>query len=93
MLFFCAYTGTPLVLALFLQDGLGFSPLHSGLTASAYAVGAAMLGARSPAGCCPGCGRGCWSARLVLFGVGVAAGGALVGSAAGRASRRRTSRC
>ena len=40
LLFFCAYTGTPLVLALFLQDGLGYSALHSGLTASAYAVGA-----------------------------------------------------
>ena len=26
VLFFCAYTGTPLVLALFLQDGLGFTP-------------------------------------------------------------------
>jgi EmrB/QacA subfamily drug resistance transporter len=42
LLFFCAYTGTPLVLALFLQEGLGFSPLRSGLTASAYAVGAAL---------------------------------------------------
>jgi MFS family permease len=42
LLFFCAYTGTPLVLALFLQEGLGFSPLQSGITASAYAVGAAI---------------------------------------------------
>jgi MFS family permease len=42
VLFFCAYTGTPLVLALFLQEGLGYSPLQSGLTASAYAVGAAL---------------------------------------------------
>ena len=39
VLFFCAYTGTPLVLALFLQDGLGYTPLQSGLTASAFAVG------------------------------------------------------
>jgi EmrB/QacA subfamily drug resistance transporter len=42
LLFFCAYTGTPLVLALFLQEGLGFSPLQSGMTASAYAIGAAV---------------------------------------------------
>lgn len=42
VLFFCAYTGTPLVLALFLQDGLGFSALQSGLTASTYAVGTAV---------------------------------------------------
>jgi predicted MFS family arabinose efflux permease len=42
VLFFCAYTGTPLVLALFLQEGLGFSALRSGLTASAYAVGVAL---------------------------------------------------
>jgi EmrB/QacA subfamily drug resistance transporter len=42
VLFFCAYTGTPLVLALFLQEGLGYSPLQSGLTASSYAVGAAL---------------------------------------------------
>ncbi|MEU2348157.1 MFS transporter [Modestobacter sp. NPDC049651] len=42
VLFFCAYTGTPLVLALFLQDGLGFSALQSGLAATAYAVGAAV---------------------------------------------------
>jgi MFS family permease len=42
ILFFCAYTGTPLVLALFLQEGLGFSALQSGLTASAYALGAAL---------------------------------------------------
>ena len=42
LLFFCGYTGTPLVLAFFLQDGLGFSALQSGLTASAFAVGATV---------------------------------------------------
>jgi EmrB/QacA subfamily drug resistance transporter len=42
LLFFCAYTGTPLVLALFLQEGLGFTALQSGITASAYAIGAAV---------------------------------------------------
>ncbi len=40
--YFCAYSGLPLVLSLFLQDGLGFSPERSGLTAGAYALGAAV---------------------------------------------------
>jgi EmrB/QacA subfamily drug resistance transporter len=39
VLFFCAYTGTPLVLALFLQEGLGYTPLQTALTATAFAVG------------------------------------------------------
>lgn len=39
--YFCAYSGLPLVLSLFLQDGLGFSAERSGLTAGAYALGAA----------------------------------------------------
>ncbi len=39
LLYFAGFSGTALVLSLFLQDGLGFSPLESGLTASALAVG------------------------------------------------------
>lgn len=42
LLYFSAYAGLPLVLALYLQDGLGLTPLVSGLTASAYAVGAGV---------------------------------------------------
>lgn len=42
LLYFAAFTGTPLVLSLFLQEGLGFSALRSGLTASSFAVGAAV---------------------------------------------------
>ena len=42
VLYFAAFTGTPLVLSLFLQEGLGFSALRSGLTASTFAVGAAV---------------------------------------------------
>jgi EmrB/QacA subfamily drug resistance transporter len=41
LLYFCAFTGLPLVLSLFLQQGLGYAALASGLTASAYAVGSA----------------------------------------------------
>jgi EmrB/QacA subfamily drug resistance transporter len=76
LLFFCGYTGTPIVLALFLQDGLGFSPLHSGLTASAYAVGvtiAAPVAGRLLARA----GHKVLVGALVLFGIGVA-GAALV---------------
>src|SRR4051794_33577824 len=77
LLFFCAYTGTPLVLALFLQDGLGYSALHSGLTASAYAVGATV--AATVAGrLLPRLGQRVLVGGLACFGVGVAAAG-LVG--------------
>jgi EmrB/QacA subfamily drug resistance transporter len=72
LLFFCAYTGTPLVLALFLQDGLGYSALHSGLTASAYAVGAALsapIGGRMLARA----GQRVLVTALVLFTLGVGA--------------------
>jgi EmrB/QacA subfamily drug resistance transporter len=77
LLFFCAYTGTPLVLALFLQDGLGYSALHSGLTASAYAIGATV--AAPVAGrLLPRLGQRVLVGGLAFFGVGVAAAG-LVG--------------
>ena len=83
LLFFCAYTGTPLVLALFLQEGLGFSPLHSGLTASAYAVGVTV--ASPVAGrLVPRQGARVLVAGLVLFTVGVAAAGLTGALAAGR---------
>lgn len=42
LLYFAAFTGTPLVLSLFLQEGLGFSALRSGLTASSFAAGSAV---------------------------------------------------
>src|SRR3954453_19198217 len=76
VLFFCSYTGTPLVLALFLQDGLGFTPLQSGLTASSYAVGAALS---APVGgrLVPRLGQRVLVGALALFAVGVA-GAALV---------------
>jgi EmrB/QacA subfamily drug resistance transporter len=74
VLFFCAYTGTPLVLALFLQEGLGYTPLQSGLTASAYAVGVTV--ASPVAGrLLPRLGARVLLGGLVLFTVGVAAAG------------------
>jgi EmrB/QacA subfamily drug resistance transporter len=83
VLFFCAYTGTPLVLALFLQGGLGYTPLQSGLTASAYAVGvtvAAPIAGRM----LPRYGARVLLAGMVLFTVGVAATGLTGALAAGR---------
>jgi MFS family permease len=85
LLFFCAYTGTPLVLALFLQDGLGFSPLQSGLTASAYAVGAAVS-APVAGRLLPRAGRRVLVVALALFGLGVAVVATLATLRAGHAA-------
>lgn len=83
--FFCAYTGTPLVLALFLQDGLGFSALHSGLIASAYAIGSA---ASAPIGgrLVSRMGRQLIVGALALFTLGVGAAAVLAVLAAGHTS-------
>jgi EmrB/QacA subfamily drug resistance transporter len=42
LVYYAGYTGIPLVLALFLQDGLGYSPLRSGLTVTPFALGVAV---------------------------------------------------
>jgi EmrB/QacA subfamily drug resistance transporter len=42
MVYFLGFTGIWLVLALFLQDGLGYTPLRSGLTVTPFAVGVAV---------------------------------------------------
>jgi EmrB/QacA subfamily drug resistance transporter len=83
ILFFCAYTGTPLVLALFLQEGLGFTPLHSGLAASTYAVGA-TIAAPVAGRLLARLGPRVLVAGLVLFTIGVAAAGLTGALAAGR---------
>jgi EmrB/QacA subfamily drug resistance transporter len=40
--YFCGFSGIWLVLALFFQDGLGYSPLESGLAVMPFAVGSAV---------------------------------------------------
>jgi EmrB/QacA subfamily drug resistance transporter len=40
--FFVAMTGTSLVMSLFLQIGLGFTPMHAGLAMTPYALGIAI---------------------------------------------------
>ena len=42
LVYFLGFTGIWLVLALFLQDGLGYSPLRSGLTVTPFALGVAV---------------------------------------------------
>jgi EmrB/QacA subfamily drug resistance transporter len=42
MVYFMGFTGIWLVLALFLQDGLDYTPLQSGLTVTPFALGAAV---------------------------------------------------
>ena len=41
LLYFCGYTGLPLVLSLYYQQGLGYSALRAGLGVTALAVGSA----------------------------------------------------
>jgi EmrB/QacA subfamily drug resistance transporter len=40
--YFCGFSGIWLVLALYLQDGLGFTPLESGLAVTPFAIGSAV---------------------------------------------------
>lgn len=40
--YFCGFSGIWLVMSLFLQDGLGYSPLQSGLTVTPFAIGSAV---------------------------------------------------
>jgi predicted MFS family arabinose efflux permease len=71
LLFFCGFTGLPLVLALYFQLGLGFTALQSGLAITAFAVGSAT--AAPVAGrLVPRFGR-----PLVIVAVAVFAAGAL----------------
>ena len=83
LLFFCGYTGTPIVLALFLQNGLGFSPLQSGLTASAYAIGV-TIAAPVAGRLLTRAGHKVLVGALVLFGLGVAGAALVAGLLAGR---------
>ena len=39
--YFCGFSGIWLVLALYLQDGLGLTPLRSGLAVTPFAIGSA----------------------------------------------------
>jgi EmrB/QacA subfamily drug resistance transporter len=42
LIYFTGFTGIWVVLALFFQDGLGYTPLHSGLAVTPFAIGSAV---------------------------------------------------
>jgi EmrB/QacA subfamily drug resistance transporter len=71
MLYFGGYLGLPLLLTLYLQHGVGFSPLAAGLTAGSFAVGVAVSG--------PISGRmvNRFGRGLVISGLAVFAGGVI----------------
>lgn len=70
--FFCAFPALPFVLALYFQDGLGYSPLNSGLSVTAFAVGSAVAAAISGR-LVHRFGRLVTLTALTLFGVGIVA--------------------
>ena len=72
--YFCGFSGIWLVLSLFLQDGLGYSPLQSGLAVTPFAIGSA--------GTAIVAGRlvSRWRRRLTVTGLAMVAAG--LGSAA-----------
>jgi len=70
--YFPAFAGIPLVLAIFYQQGLGYSPLESALGVTAYAVGNAV-GAPSAGRVVTRVGRPLVVAAAVTFGLGAAA--------------------
>jgi EmrB/QacA subfamily drug resistance transporter len=84
-LYLCAFVGLPLVLALYLQEGLGYSPLRSGMTASAFAVGVAISGPLTGR-VIVRYGRALLIAALVVFFIGVLTAALIVHLAAGSVS-------
>ncbi len=61
--YFCGFSGLWLVLALFFQDGLGYTPLQSGLAVTPFAIGSAVTAVLA--------GRlvGRWGRRLTVGGL------------------------
>lgn len=83
LVYFCSYTGLPLVLSLFLQNGLGFSPLQAGATAGSFAVGAACS-APVAGRLLPRLGRRLLVGSLSLFVVGITGIAVVADMVAGR---------
>lgn len=72
LLYFCAFTGLPLVLALYYQFGLGFTAAQSGIGITAFAVGSAVA-APFAGRLVPRFGRPLVVCALAVFGVGAVA--------------------
>jgi MFS family permease len=89
LLFFVSYAGIALVLSLFLQDGLGFSPPQAGLTAGAYAIGSAVS-APFAGRLVPKLGRALLIGALLVFTAGVVAMAVLARFAGSRVTDSRS---
>ena len=99
--YFCGFSGIWLVLALYLQDGLGFTALQSGLTVTPFAIGSALASvtagrrhhAARPAGdgvrAVPGGGRVRRAGGGRAAHLAVAPGAVAAGPAVRRRGRRR----
>ena len=91
--FFVAMSGVMLIVNLFLQLGLGFTPMHTGLAMTPLALGIAVGAAASGAALGPKFGRRVLHGGLVLTTVGLAwlaltLGGRQLRSTAGTSPRR-----
>jgi EmrB/QacA subfamily drug resistance transporter len=71
-IYFCGFGGIWLVFAIFFQQGLGYTPLQSGLSVTLFAIGSSVSA--------PVAGRlvGRWGRRLTIAGLTMAAFGLLV---------------
>ncbi|MDT5068654.1 MAG: hypothetical protein QOK02_4809, partial [Mycobacterium sp.] len=71
-IYFCGFAGIWLVFAIFFQQGLGYTPLQSGLSVTAFALGSSVSAAVA--------GRlvGRWGRRLTVTGLTLVAAGLLV---------------
>ncbi|MBK1786179.1 MFS transporter [Prauserella sp. ASG 168] len=76
-IYFCGFAGIWLVLAMFFQQGLGFSPLESGLLVSPFALGSAVSAAVAGR-LVPRFGRWLTVSGLCLVAVGLGAVAVLV---------------
>lgn len=88
LVYFCSFTGMPLVLSLFLQEGLHFTALQSGATASAYALGS-VVSAPVSGRLVARFGRRLMVAALAVFTAGVALTAVASRLAAGQVSDHR----
>jgi EmrB/QacA subfamily drug resistance transporter len=86
LVYFIGFTGIWLVLALFLQDGLGYSPLRSGLSVTPFAIGvasSAVIAGRLV----PRFGRWLTVCGLTAMGVGLLTTALLLRHAAGASAQ------
>jgi EmrB/QacA subfamily drug resistance transporter len=85
LVYFAGFTGIWLVLALFFQDGMGYSPLHSGLAVTPFALGSA-LSAVFAGRAVPRCGRRLPVTGLLTVGVGILAAALILRNVGGNAA-------